>query len=225
MANKLGLKPLTVAAIGAGLLAVGSLSTQPAEAASLDVGTHNRTVSGATRGYWFTAPTDFTITGLRAALESGPGDQSIEVLKLNAPPPLFSSVTSGTNDFVSLGYWNNVSGPGFISTNIAVQVGDIIGVLGSRGPSASNSYPLLTGLFTSSFFGLPVTLNRFGFQGNLANQQASDVWTEFGEIGRVEMEYTATAIPTPALLPGLLGLSIGVLRKRKGKAAEAEADA
>lgn len=223
MVNKLGLKPLTVAAIGAGLLAVGSLSTQPAEAASLDVGSHNRTVSSTTRGYWFTAPTDFTITGLRAALESGPGDQSVEVLKLNAPPPLFSSVT---NDFVSLGYWNNVSGPGFISTNIAVQAGDIIGVLGSRGPSgpsASNSYPLLTGLFTSSFFGLPVTLNRFGFQGNLANQQASDVWTEFGEIGRVEMEYTA--IPTPALLPGLLGLSMGVLRKRKGEAAEAEAEA
>lgn len=220
MANKLGLKPLTVAAIGAGLLAVGSLSTQPAEAASLDVGSHNRTVSGNTRGYWFTAPTDFTITGLRAALESDPGAQSIEVLKLNAPPPLFSSVT---NDFASLGYWNNVSGSGFISTNIAVQAGDIIGVLGSRGPSASNSYPLLTGLFTSSFFGLPVTLNRFGFQGNLANQQASNVWTEFGEIGRVEMEYTA--VPTPALLPGLLGLGIGVLRKRKGEAAEAGADA
>jgi hypothetical protein len=66
-------------------------------------------------------------------------------------------------------------------------------------------------------------LNRFGFQGNLANQQASNVWTEFGEIGRVEMEYTA--IPTPALLPGLLGLSMSVLRKRKGEAVEAEAKA
>ena len=157
MANKLGLKPLTVAAIGAGLLAVGSLSTQPAEAASLDVGTHNTIFSNFTRGYWFTAPVDFTITGLRAALESGPvEDQSIEVLKLNAPPPISPSVT---NNFVSLGYWNNVSGSGFISTNIAVQSGDIIGVLGSRGPGASNSYPPFTGLFTSSFFGSPVTFS------------------------------------------------------------------
>jgi len=31
---------------------------------------------------------------------------------------------------------------------------------------------------------------------------------------------TATAVPTPALLPGLIGLGIGVLRKRKGNVAE-----
>ena len=34
---------------------------------------------------------------------------------------------------------------------------------------------------------------------------------------------TATAIPTPALLPGLLGLGVGVLRKRKAAATAVEA--
>ncbi|HEY9879623.1 MAG TPA: PTPA-CTERM sorting domain-containing protein [Leptolyngbyaceae cyanobacterium] len=37
---------------------------------------------------------------------------------------------------------------------------------------------------------------------------------------RVVYDYTPTAVPTPALLPGLLGLGAGVLRKRKAEASE-----
>jgi len=38
-----------------------------------------------------------------------------------------------------------------------------------------------------------------------------------------DVSVTATAIPTPALLPGLLGLGVGVLRKRKAAATAVEA--
>lgn len=35
----------------------------------------------------------------------------------------------------------------------------------------------------------------------------------------------STPIPTPALLPGLIGLGLGIFRKRKGESVQAEADA
>jgi len=41
---------------------------------------------------------------------------------------------------------------------------------------------------------------------------------------RVDYDLSLTAVPTPALLPGLIGLGMGVVRKRK-QAAEQEADA
>lgn len=41
-----------------------------------------------------------------------------------------------------------------------------------------------------------------------------------GVSARVVYDYTPTAVPTPALLPGLLGLGAGVLRKRKAEASE-----
>ena len=39
-------------------------------------------------------------------------------------------------------------------------------------------------------------------------------------INKLSLNITATAIPTPALLPGLIGLGVAALRKRKAEAAE-----
>jgi len=141
------------------------------------------TYTGNTRGYWFTAPTDFTITGLRVPDEN-PGDQTIEIIKFGSggPPPTFST----TNDFVSLGRWVGVSGTDIISCNIGVNNGDIIGILGCRG--ITNSYG--PGPYNTSIDGNPVTLTKMGMEYELPTYPAQYIWQDpTGDIGRVEMYY------------------------------------
>lgn len=60
-----------------------------------------------TRGYWFEAPCNFVITGLRVPDEYGDGRQNVEVVRFNGqvPPPIWSSTT---NAFVSLARFVNV---------------------------------------------------------------------------------------------------------------------
>ena len=63
--------------------------------------TRTYTFSYHSRGYWFEAPTDFMITGLRVPDEIGNGHQNIEVVRFEneIPPQDFSQTT---NDFASL---------------------------------------------------------------------------------------------------------------------------
>jgi hypothetical protein len=51
-----------------------------------------------TRGFWFTAPADFTICSLQVPDESGHGSQDVEVVRFNT----VETATSATNDFTSL---------------------------------------------------------------------------------------------------------------------------
>lgn len=142
------------------------------------------TFSTDTRGYWFVAPVDFAITGLRVPTDASTADQNIEVLRFNTAPPEFNSTT---NDFVSLAYYSNVAGTNIIDTYIPVHEGDTIGVLGVRGNV--NSYGTATPTVTIA--GNSVTLTRLGFQDQLQNTQAYDVWSEVNnEISRVEMYYS-----------------------------------
>jgi hypothetical protein len=140
------------------------------------------------RGYWFTAPTDFVITGLQVPNEAGHALQNIEVVRFNAgvTPPPFSGTT---NAFTSLFRAVGVSSSSVISTRIPVYAGDVIGILGATGDSTvmNNSYG--AGPFTSSIFGQPVTLRRMGMQYNLVSSPAKELWTENGSIGRVRMLY------------------------------------
>jgi hypothetical protein len=53
-----------------------------------------------------------------------------------------------------------------------------------------------------------------GQWNNLPNVYAS------GYPGIVEKPSAATAVPTPALLPGLMGMGLGILRKRRNLQAE-----
>jgi subtilisin family serine protease len=140
------------------------------------------TYTGNTRGYWFTAPTDFTVTGLRVPIDN-PGDQTIEIIRFNSgPPPTWAGTT---NDFVSLGRWVSVSGSGIISCNIPVSNGDVIGILGCRG--TTNSYG--TGPYSTNIDGHAVTLTRMGMQHQLPSTVAQDIWQENDVIGRIEMYY------------------------------------
>lgn len=196
------------------LLTTFVVSQAPAAADMLTLPSQTSTFTGSVRGYWFTAPVDFTITGLGVPMDASTGPQSIELLRLNVVPPQFSS---STNDFTSLFRVLNDPTLGLIAVNIPVYSGDIIGVLGYR--DTVNSYG--PGEFASSIFGNPVTLRRFGMQATLQSGPAQNVWTELGgSISRVNLEYgpaTAVVVPEPSTyLAGFLTLAMiaGFRRKR-----------
>ena len=153
--------------------------------ALMPIPAHSSSYNGNVRGYWFTAPTDFIVTGLRVPIDIS-GDQTIEIIRFNSgPPPVFSGTT---NDFISLGRWVGVSGSGFITCNIPVSNGDHIGILGCRGTTTSYGTP---NNYVTSINGNPVTLVRMGMQHPLTTYAAQDIWQEpsGSAIGRVEMYY------------------------------------
>lgn len=156
---------------------------------------------------------DFRIVGLRVPTEASSASQSIELLRFNSAIPTW---TSTTNDFTSLFRVVNDSTPGFLTVDIAVSAGDIIGVLGQRGGINSYSSP---GNFTSSIFGQSVTLQRMGMQFPLATTNARDIWTAIGSISRVEMLYDSPAqVPEPTTY-AMVGGALVVLALRRRKSA------
>lgn len=164
------------------------------------------TFSGSVRGYYFTAPTCFTITGLEVPTDASSGNQSIAVVRLNALPPLYSTTT---NSFTTLFLVQNGSPTGIFPVNIQVEQGDVIGILGCR--ATVNSYG--AGNFPTTIDGFPVTIARLGMQFPLTTTPPQQLWTEAsGSISRVTMYYDSlityniTATPT---LPGTYQFSDG----------------
>lgn len=158
----------------------------------LNIGAHDQTFSSSlTRGYWFEAPTNFTIVGLRVPTDVGTAPQTIQVMRLSGPPPSFSTTTTS---FTTLTYQRGVPGTGFIAVNIRVYAGQVIGVLGARGGSTmENSYgPANT--FNTTILGQSVRLQRLLYQDSLYNSQAggaTGISTETSNpYGRIEMQYT-----------------------------------
>ena len=162
-------------------VAMGAL---PAEAQTqIDLPGHSSTFPGNVRGYWFTAPKDFAITGVEVPTEASSGNQSIAVLRLTAEPPLYSTTT---NDFEVLFLTQDDPASGMIPTYLEISAGDVIGILGSRG--GANSYG--AGPFASSIDGMPINLARFGMQYPLDSTAPQEVWTEGGgSISRVRLFY------------------------------------
>jgi hypothetical protein len=120
------------------------------------------------RGYWFTAPVNFTITGF--GVRDAVGTQYVEVILLPDTPPTFAASTS---NFTVLAY-NNRVGAGIMSSNISVSAGQIIGLLGWD-TTFGNRYGQSN--FTSSIGGQPVVLQRLLTQNTLLSL-APDVSTE-----------------------------------------------
>ena len=130
--------------------------------------TEETTYSTHSRGYWFTAPLDFTITGygVRDAVVT----QYVEIMLFPNAPLTFPNATS---NFTVLAY-NNMVGPGIMTSNISVSAGQIIGLLGYD-TTFGNRYGQQN--FTSSIGGQPVVLKRLLTQNTLLSQ-APDASTE-----------------------------------------------
>jgi V8-like Glu-specific endopeptidase len=141
-----------------------------------------------TRGYWFRAPTDLLINGLRVPDEAGEGVQNVEVVRFNSgAPPAFPTTT---NDFVSLFRAVGVQDNSVIPTNIPVRAGDVIGILGAAGTSTMRNSYATANEFNTSIAGQPVTIKRMGMQFNLNTTPAQQIWTEnVSPVSRVEMYY------------------------------------
>ena len=157
------------------------------------------TFSGNARGYWFTAPVDFVITGLRVPNTASNGDQNVQVMRFDVVPPNFSA----TGPYAELLHWSGLTpGNNFIPVNIPVSAGDIIGILGTRGTSNVNSYTSGTNMVIA---GINVAIDRLGTQ-NPINASPAPQGTFFTEVGslfqsRVEFEYATPITTQTAGLP------------------------
>lgn len=184
--------PLTVNGITSDTTVyLGALA--PDTAISLPLPSYSGPFSGNARGYWFQAPSDFNISGLRVPTDaSNAATQSLAIVRFNtSAPPTYATTT---NDFTVLGLWQNVTDD-TINVCIPVVSGDYIGILGVRG--GVNSYA--TGPFTSTINGTPVTLTRMGMQFDLNTTAPQDLWQEpGGSISRVEIIYGNNLVSTSA---------------------------
>lgn len=167
---------------------------------ALAMPTYSRNVPAQeTRGYYFTAPVDFIITGLRVPVAIGGTVSGIAVVKLPTAPPLYTNVT---NTFSTLYLNQAITGTNIVSVNIPVYTGDIIGVLGERNDTSAYGPNLGTGIFPSMLGVSGPTLNlyRMGMLYNLATQTPTNLWTEtVNTIGIVEMyvQQTCNSTLTP----------------------------
>ena len=157
--------------------------------------------SSMTRGYYFTAQTSFTICGIYVEDDMSTAAQSVAIVRFTAgPPPAYAATT---NNFVTLFQSLNYVPNNMIATpTITVNVGDIIGVYGSRG-NGVNSYGASQCVVNIN--AIPHTLYRSGMQFNLATQTGMhDIWNENnGSIGRVTLYTNCCALPTA--VPAITG--------------------
>ncbi|MDC0983071.1 hypothetical protein OAR28_03205 [Amylibacter sp.] len=118
----------------------------------------NHVQSDATRGFYFTAPTDFTITGIDVPTDAGasPFDASIYQLKNVTTYPPYTPLS----DIETLADFSNQS-TAVNGLNIAVSQGEIIGVVGRRGNITSYT-TRANNTFDSYIGGHLVTFTRLG---------------------------------------------------------------
>lgn len=154
------------------------------------------TFTGLTRGYFFTAPVDFTITSIGVPTDASTGNQSVVIVTLDAAPPAFpGSTTAYTTEFLA----QNVPGPDPIAVNVPITAGQVVGILGSRTANSVNSYGQ-PNPFNTTLLGQPVSLARFLMQGDLQSQWPFATSTEPGannnNIGRVEITVAESGAPS-----------------------------
>ena len=139
------------------------------------------------RGYYFTAPIDFCITGVKVPTTASSDCQNVAIVKFTSGAPL--AYPTLTNNFVQLHYSSCVAGDNVITVDISVSQGDIIGIYGCRGTGCISSYGNNSG-FSFTIGGQAVTALRSGMQYNLNTTQMKDIWYENNSnISRVEMYY------------------------------------
>ena len=169
------------AAASAALVLLPSLAL--AQQTQVPLPAQNSTFSTNARGFWFTAPADIVITGLRVPTDASSAPQTVEVVRFKSAPRAYPASSNG---FTSLFRVVNDTNTGILPVSIPVARGEIIGVLGSRGDVSSEA----PNPAASTMAGRPVQLKRLGMQLPLSGYAAQNLWTEqaYG-IGRVEIHY------------------------------------
>ena len=179
------------------LLLPALLLASTVHAETLDVGPAGTTYTdnNGTRGYWYTAPIDHTITQLRVPnVTTAP--QNIQVVSFdgNTPPPNYPS---STTTHTTLFYTNSgPSGNDWIPVNIPVTAGTVIGILGARGTATMNNAYGTGFPYSSTMGGSPVTLTRLIYQANLNSSPAGSLSDGgIAALSRIEMQYTVGVAP------------------------------
>lgn len=181
---------------------------------SITLPPQTNTFTGNTRGYWFIAPSDFTITSVRVPTDASTDPQSIVVMKLASIPVNFPGSTTA---YTTEALFQNIPGALPISVNIPVTAGEIIGVLGSRGSNSTNSYGQPNPV-NSTILGQSILLNRLVMQSDLEVSWPFAVSSDpaNNNIGRVEINVNEPSAPIPTmsqwglLVFGLLIINFGV---------------
>jgi hypothetical protein len=204
--------------------AVLALCAGAAVAQTATMPPHNNVFTGNTRGYWFTAPVSFRITGVQALQNPGTSNAFMNwaIIRFdgNVPPPVFSATT---NAFTHLGLGLDHPAGAYSPVSIDIFAGDVIGIYGNTmaaagGPNGANSYSPPASPATTTIFGNVVALGRSGMQFHLGSATSPggmhDVWQEPTSTQISRTEFTYTEIPAPASL-ALLGLGGLVAARRR----------
>lgn len=161
----------------------------------LDVGTHDRIYTGSTRGFWFTAPTNFVITGIGVPVDAGSTNFDVSIIRLSSPPPRSQSATTS---FDTLYLSRDNAGSNLNSVRISVRSGDIIGVLGGRrdvdNVRTASSYRA-SGTYVSNIFGQAVTLERLLMQATISSTDPATAGVRANaqdSLARISLLYAAS---------------------------------
>ncbi|NJL22089.1 MAG: PTPA-CTERM sorting domain-containing protein [Leptolyngbyaceae cyanobacterium SM1_3_5] len=142
------------------------------------------------------------------------------------------------NDVLTL-----VTNAGLAKVGQATESGGLSVVIGSLNPAtiaSGNPFQIGDGFDLNAFFDAPFDDNgSFADSGthiglrsvltagsslSFAYDQAFGLTSEAAQAEFIAANGGATPVPTPALLPGLIGVSLSILRKRKAEAAEQSAE-
>jgi len=167
----------------------------PFPVTTLKVGKHATVQTGSmsAAGFYFTAPADITIVSVRVPPEVGTHTQFVNVVRFTSSLPPWNGTNWFTNKYVSL-LVKSAMGTGWMSANIAVKKGQLIGIIGGRDKGTILSYPYLSHASTSSIAttmkGKAVTLKNLYAKYKLSRTNTN--WYRQGGswgMGRVEVKY------------------------------------
>lgn len=181
------------------------------------------TLNSTTRGYTFTAPVSFQITGIKVLRQTGNTAASVQnfsILKFdgNVPPPTFSATT---NSFTQLALGLGQAADVFVPVNVLVNAGEVIGIYGNLANSDTatagrSSYG--NGSLGTTVMGNSITLARSGMQAHLGTATTpagmANVWAEPASSNITRIEFTYAPVPEPGTMAAV-GLGIAALLRRR----------
>ncbi len=155
---------------------------QPLDPMDLPVHSAIFSAPAFSRGFFFQAPKNMTITGLRVPDITGHGLQNVEIIRMTGAPTAYPTFSTGGSVFHAAG----IPSDRIISTDVSFVAGEWIGIFGTCGAAVMHS-SYGAGPHATTLFGQPVTLTRFITQANIATSSGNPYAQSVGSITRVEM--------------------------------------